>query len=145
MYLTKSFSHSILESNSFSTANFLLTMRIISQKPPFVILIISIIIMYISLREPTLQITFFKVLPLFIIGTYITMSATYYFSILRGIRDFKFLAQRNIISSVIKILVATILSFTSLGIVGVWIGYLVYGIVQKYLSKKRYKELANNI
>ena len=73
------------------------------------------------------------------------MSATYYFSILRGIRDFKFLAQRNIISSVIKILVATILSFTSLGIVGVWIGYLVYGIVQKYLSKKRYKELANNI
>ena len=87
----------------------------------------------------------FKVLPLFIIGTYITMSATYYFSILRGIRDFKFLAQRNIISSVIKILVATILSFTSLGIVGVWIGYLVYGIVQKYLSKKRYKELANNI
>lgn len=112
---------------------------------PIVILIISIIIMYISLREPTLQITFFKVLPLFIIGTYITMSATYYFSILRGIRDFKFLAQRNIISSVIKILVATILSFTSLGIVGVWIGYLVYGIVQKYLSKKRYKELANNI
>ena len=55
------------------------------------------------------------------------------------------MAQRNIISSVIKILVATILSFTSLGIVGVWIGYLVYGIVQKYLSKKRYKELANNI
>lgn len=112
---------------------------------PIVILIISITIMYIFLREPTLQITFLKVLPLFIIGTYITMSATYYFSILRGIRDFKFLAQRNIISSVIKILVATILSFTSLGIVGVWIGYLVYGIVQKYLSKKRYKELANNI
>ena len=84
---------------------------------PIVILIISIIIMYISLREPTLQIIFFKVLPLFIIGTYITMSATYYFSILRGIRDFKFLAQRNIISSVIKILVDTNLSFTSLGIV----------------------------
>ena len=35
VYLTKAFSHSILESNSFSTDNFLLTMRIISQKPPF--------------------------------------------------------------------------------------------------------------
>ena len=35
MYLTKSFSHLILESNSFSIDIFLLTMRIISQKPPF--------------------------------------------------------------------------------------------------------------
>ena len=69
------------------------------------------------------------------------MSATYYFSVLRGFRDFKFLAKRNIISSVIKILLATILSFTPLGIVGVWIGYLVYGFSQKYLSKKRYKNL----
>lgn len=46
----------------------------------------------ISLRERELQIIFYKVLPLFIIGTYITMSATYYYSILRGMRDFKFLA-----------------------------------------------------
>jgi len=69
------------------------------------------------------------------------MSATYYFAILRGNRDFKFLAKRNIISSIIKILVATILSYTSLGIIGVWIGYLIYGIVQKYLSKKRYQDL----
>ncbi len=69
------------------------------------------------------------------------MSATYYFAILRGNIDFKFLAKRNIISSIIKILVATLLSYTSLGIVGVWIGYLIYGIVQKYLSKKRYQDL----
>lgn len=81
------------------------------------------------------------VLPLFLIGCYITMSATYYFSILRGFRDFKFLAKRNIVSSTIKIFVATILSYTSLGIVGVWIGYLAYGIMQKYLSKTRYKKL----
>lgn len=106
---------------------------------PFLIFIISIIIMKISLRDFELQIIFLKVLPLFIISCYITMSATYYFSILRGIRDFEFLAKRNIISSIIKILVATALSFTSLGIVGVWIGYLVYGITQKYLSKNRYK------
>lgn len=108
---------------------------------PFIVLVISFVIMNISLRTPELQSIFFKVLPLFLLGTYITMSATYYFAILRGNRDFGFLAKRNIISSIIKILVATILSYTSLGIVGVWIGYLIYGMVQKYLSKKRYENL----
>lgn len=108
---------------------------------PFIILIISFVIMNISLKELELQYIYLKVIPLFLLGTYITMSATYYFAILRGNRDFKFLARRNIISSIIKILVATILSYTSLGIVGVWIGYLIYGIVQKYLSKKRCQNL----
>lgn len=115
--------------------------KYLSMILPFLILVIAIIIMHISLREIELQKIFFKVLPLFILGAYITMSATYYFSVLRGFRDFKFLAKRNIISSVIKISFATILSFTPLGIVGVWIGYLVYGISQKCLSKKRYKNL----
>ena len=109
---------------------------------PFVILGISIVIMNISLREPALQKIFLTVLPLFLISCYITMSATYYFAILRGLRDFKFLAKRNIISSIIKIVVATILSFTPLGIVGVWIGYLVYGIMQKVLSKRRYENIS---
>lgn len=108
---------------------------------PVIIFIISFVIMNISLREPELQYIFFKVIPLFLLGTYITMSATYYFAILRGNRDFKFLAKRNIISSIIKISVATILSYTPLGIIGVWIGYLIYGIVQKYLSKRRYQDL----
>lgn len=108
---------------------------------PFVILGVSLIIMKISLREPELQKIFFTVLPLFIISCYITMSATYYFAILRGLRDFKFLAERNIISSIIKIIVATLLSFTSFGILGVWLGFLVYGIIQKYLSKKRYENI----
>lgn len=108
---------------------------------PFIIIIISFIIMNISLREPELQYIFLKVLPLFLLGTYISMSATYYFAMLRGNRDFKFLAKRNIISSIVKITTATILSYTPLGIIGVWIGYLVYGITQKYLSKKRYKDL----
>ena len=108
---------------------------------PFVILGISIIIMKISLKGPELQRIFLTVLPLFIIGCYITMSATYYFAILRGLRDFKFLAKRNIISSIVKIAVATLLSFTPLGILGVWLGYLVYGIIQKYLSKKRYENI----
>lgn len=108
---------------------------------PFVILGISIIIMNISLRESELQKIFLTVLPLFIVGCYIKMSATYYFAILRGLRDFKFLAKRNIISSIIKIIVATILSFTPLGILGVWIGYLVYEIMQKILSKRRYEKI----
>lgn len=109
---------------------------------PFVVLGISLIIMKISLRESELQKIFLTVLPLFIIGCYITMSATYYFAILRGLRDFKFLAKRNIISSTIKIIVATLLSFTPLGILGVWLGFLVYGIIQKYLSKKRYETIS---
>lgn len=109
---------------------------------PFVMLGVSIAIMNISLKEPELQKIFLTVLPLFLISCYITISATYYFAILRGLRDFKFLAKRNIISSIIKIVVTTILSLTPLGIVGVWIGYLVYGIMQKVLSKKRYEKIS---
>lgn len=108
---------------------------------PIIVFIIAIIVMSISLRQKELQIIFYKVLPLLIIGTFVTMSATYYFSILRGIRDFKFLAKRNIISSILKIIIAIILGYTPLGIVGVWIAYLVYGIIQKYLSKRRYYEV----
>lgn len=108
---------------------------------PFIVLLIAIVIMNISLLDIELQKIFLSVLPLFLLGCYITMTATYYFSILRGIRDFKFLAKRNIVSSIVKIIVATILSFTPLGIIGVWIGYLVYGIMQKELSKRRYKLL----
>lgn len=108
---------------------------------PIFILIISIIVMNISLKELELQIIFYQVLPIVLIGTYVTMSATYYFSILRGFRDFKFLAKRNMISSIIKILLAFILGYTPLGIIGVWMSYLFYGVVQKYLSKQRYYNL----
>lgn len=108
---------------------------------PVIVFIIAMVIMNISLQEKELQSIFYKVLPLLIIGTYVTMSATYYFSILRGVRDFKFLAKRNIISSVAKIIIATILAYTPLGIVGVWIAYLIYGVIQKYMSKSRYYEI----
>lgn len=108
---------------------------------PVIIFVIALIIMQISLKERALRVIFFQVLPLLLLGTYVTMSATYYFSILRGVRDFEFLAKRNMISSVIKIVIASILGYTSLGIVGVWVAYFVYGVVQKYLSKKRYEEL----
>lgn len=107
---------------------------------PLIVFILAIIVMRISLREKILQNIFYKVLPLLILETYVTMSATFYFSILRGMRDFKFLAKRNLISSLIKIIVAIILAYTPLGIVGVWIAYLCYAIVQKYLSKNRYYE-----
>lgn len=110
---------------------------------PIVILAISIVVMKISLPEKELQNIFYSVLPLLIIGTYVTMSATYYFSILRGVRDFEFLAKRNIISSIVKIILTIVLAFTPLGIVGVWVAYLAYGIIQKYLSKNRYNEMFN--
>lgn len=88
-------------------------MKTITGNSIILTLIISTLtIVFVMLIQPVF-------LGLFIVGTYITMSATYYFSILRGIRNFGFLAQRNIISSIIKILVATILSFIPLGIIGV--------------------------
>lgn len=108
---------------------------------PILILTIAIIVRRISLPELELAKIYYKVLPLLLIGTYVTASATYYFAILRGIRDFKFLAKRNIISSIIKIALAFILGYTPLGIVGVWLAYLIYGIVQKYMSKQRYEEI----
>ncbi len=111
---------------------------------PIIIFLIAIVVMKISLKEFELQVIFYKVLPLLIVGTYVTMSATYYFAILRGIRDFKFLAKRNVISSIAKIILATILGYTPLGIIGVWIAYLAYGIIQKYMSKDRYKQIFEN-
>lgn len=108
---------------------------------PILILFIAIIVRKIALPELELAKIYYKVLPLLLLGTYITTSATYYFSILRGIRDFKFLANRNIISSIIKIILAFLLGYTPLGILGVWLAYLIYGIMQKYLSKKRYNEI----
>ncbi len=110
---------------------------------PIIVFIIAIIVMRISLQEKELQNIFYSILPLLVIGTYVTMSATYYFAILRGIRDFKFLAKRNIISSISKIILAIFLAFTPLGIVGVWIAYLAYGLIQKYLSKNRYNQIFN--
>ena len=86
---------------------------------------------------------FYSVLPLMLIGQYAEISGTYYYGILRGLREFKFLANRNFITSIIKIIIATILSYTMLGIIGVWIAYAVYCLVQKYLSKCRYKKIEN--
>src|SRR5699024_9908814 len=75
--------------------------------------------------------------------SYINITATYYFAIIRGIRDFKFLAQRNFVSSLIKIVIASILAYTPLGIIGVWLSYLVYNIVQKYMSKIQLQKKEN--
>ena len=116
--------------------------RYISFILPGIIMMISFVIMHLSLKDRELQNIFLIVSPLFLIGCYIITSATYYFSVLRGLRDFKFLANRNLISSIIKIVVSLLLSITPLGIVGVWMGYLMYGISQKHLSKMRYKKIS---
>lgn len=112
---------------------------------PILTVIIAIIVAHISLKENNLLLIFYSVLPLLIIGQYEEISGTYYYGILRGIREFKFLAKRNFITSLVKIISATILSYTILGIKGVWIAYTIYCIVQKYLSKLRYKKIENEI
>ena len=108
---------------------------------PIFILFIAIVVRKIALPEIELAKIYYKVLPILILGTYVTTSATYYFSILRGMRDFKFLANRNMISSIIKIILAFLLGYTPLGIIGVWLAYLIYGMSQKYLSKQRYEKM----
>lgn len=105
---------------------------------PIIIFCISMIVMRISLKEMGLQIIFYEVLPIILLGCYITTSATYYLAVIRGFRDFKFLAVRNSISSSVKIILAVVLAYTPLGIIGVWISYLLYGVSQKYLSKHRF-------
>ncbi len=108
---------------------------------PIVTFFISLIIMKISLNQFELQIIFYKVLPILLLAIFTEMSATYYFAIIRGLRDFKFLAKRNFITSLIKIIIATVLAYTSLGIIGVWMSFLVYCILQKYMSRIRIKEI----
>lgn len=106
-----------------------------------VTIIVAIVIAHISFKESELLLIFYSILPLLVIGQFEEITGTYYYGILRGMREFKFLAQRNFITSMTKIVVATILSYTVLGIKGVWIAYAIYCIVQKYLSKQRYKKL----
>ena len=98
--------------------------------------------MKISLNQQELQIIFFKVLPILLLAIFTEMSATYYYSIIRGVRDFKFLAKRNFVSSLIKIIIAIILAYTPLGIIGVWLSFLIYCILQKYMSKRRIEEIS---
>ena len=81
---------------------------------PIVVFGIAIVVMNISLRTLELQTIFYMVLPILLLATYINITATYYFSIIRGIRDFKFLAQRNFISSLIKIIIAIMFSMLSM-------------------------------
>lgn len=111
---------------------------------PIVVLGIAIMVICISLRTPELQKIYYTVLPILLIATYVNITATYYFSIIRGIRDFKFLAQRNFVSSLIKIVIAIILAYTPLGIIGVWLSYLVYNLVQKYMSKIQLQKKEKN-
>ena len=106
---------------------------------------IAIIIAYISLKENNLMQIFYYILPLLLIGQYEEISGTFYYGILRGLREFKFLAKRNFITSIIKIIVATILSYTILGIIGVWISYTIYCLVQKHLSKFRYRKIEGKL
>lgn len=108
---------------------------------PLITFLVSLVIMKISLNQLELQAIFFKVLPILLLAIFTEMSATYYFAIIRGIRDFKFLAKRNFIGSFIKIIVATILAYTPLGIVGVWLSFLIYCIVLKYMSKERLRQI----
>lgn len=115
--------------------------NVFSVMLPASVTMIAIVIAHIFLRENELLKIFYSVLPLLVLGQYAEISGTYYYGILRGLREFKFLAQRNFITSIIKIVVAIILSYTMLGIIGVWIAYAVYCLVQKYISKYKYKIL----
>ena len=82
----------------------------------FLITIISICTIFISFKDPNLIKLSFEILPFLILTSILTTIASYYFSYLRGTRQFKFLAFRNLISSILKLSLAIGLSFTILGI-----------------------------
>ncbi len=115
--------------------------NIFSVIVPVMVTTIAIVIAHLFLKQHELLVIFYSVLPLLVMGQYAEMSGTYYYGILRGMREFKFLAKRNFMTSIIKIVVATTLSYTMLGIIGVWIAYAVYCLVQKWVSKYKYKIL----
>ena len=85
----------------------------------FIITKISVCTIIISFKDPNLIKLSFEILPFLILTSILTTIASYYFSYLRGTRQFKFLALRNLISSILKIILPIGLSFTILGIFGV--------------------------
>ena len=115
--------------------------HIFSVIVPVMVTTIAIVIAHLFLKQHELLVIFYSVLPLLVMGQYAEISGTYYYGILRGMREFRFLAKRNFMTSIIKIVVATALSYTMLGIIGVWIAYAVYCLVQKWISKYKYKML----
>ena len=107
---------------------------------PILALVVSIIVMKVTLKQTELQILFYQTMPFLVISIYLAMSGTDYYSMLRGKRDFKFLAKRNMITSVVRSIGAICLAKIG-GIIGVWIAYLIYAILQKCLSRRRYKQI----
>lgn len=104
---------------------------------PLCLIIISFIISKIYFKDIIQLSTFYIILPIIIINSIINIVAIYYYAYLRGVKDFKFLANRNIISSILKIIIAIILS-KYFGIIGVWISYFLYSISQFLISKRRF-------
>ncbi len=109
---------------------------------PIITMCIAIVIITISFDTKEELILAYTILPFILASSYIITSATKYFTFLRGMRLFDFLAKRNMISSIIKIILVFVLVGIGFNIYGVWIAYLSYNLFQKYLSKDKYiKEL----
>ena len=111
---------------------------------PIIIFLIAMIVMFISFDSKKPMYIFLSIIPIILVIVLIISQSIYYFSLLRGMKDFSFLAKRNMISSVIKIIVALFLS-VPFGIVGVWVSYVVYAFMQFILSKKRFLLLEKTI
>lgn len=102
---------------------------------------VAIAVIYLSFSDIRLITLSWQLLPFLIIAAGIITFASFYFSYLRGIREFKFLTIRNLISSILKIGLAIGLSYTVLGVFGVWSAYIIYNISQYILSKLRYDKI----
>lgn len=107
----------------------------------FLMIAVSLIVIFISFKDQSLIYLSLELLPFLILTTILLTLGSYYFSHLRGIRKFKFLAIRNLISSFLKIVIATILSFTILGIFGVWTAHIVYHTSQYIISRIYFDKL----
>lgn len=143
--ITISFSKIVKENNKERLEKFKKVSKILTKECNYMIAvvfsIILVIVINIVFADKNLINIAYSLLPFFVISGIIASSGGYYFSILRGMKEFKFFAIRNTISSVIKITIAFILSYTFLEIYGIWFSLIIYQVLQYILSKKHYNKL----
>ncbi len=103
---------------------------------PFTILIISIILLPVLLKENETRKIAYKLLPLVIMYSILMPIRYKYSSIIEGMKEFKFNAQLSLIANVFKVVWAYLLS-KLMGINGVWLTFIItYVIIISILKKK---------
>lgn len=84
----------------------------------------------------------------FVIATFLNLFYNYYISFLRGVGDIKDANQAQVYGRLAQLVFMIILLLLGLGLLGLCIAYLFFGIIFRYLSKKyfyKFKNLKNKL